>query len=604
MIVDLNDAIANDRTVVGSKAANLAAAAVNGFPVPPGFVVPVGVDVDEPEVRTAVNLLGGPVAVRSSALAEDLAEASYAGLYESFLNVSSEDVPNAIRRCRDSGGSTRVSAYQTPRAETGVAVLVQRMVPAAAAGVAFTANPVTGARDEIIVTAVSGLGEPLVAGEAVGEEWLIRDGRSRLPRPADVLDPQQALAIADLARRAADLFGQPQDIEWAIVEGSLSLLQARPMTALPEPVTWTPPGRGLWVSNFRIGEWLPDPVTPLFGDWLLPLLDEGFRQGMQETAGASVPFAYGLVNGWYYARPNPSPSHLPAAILRSRGRLLRFMINALVRPGRDPEGAAVALLDRLYRRWRDELLPAYRALAASSSTDLSTTELNGLVEEIARIAGRHLWYLAVVGGAAWKMENCLHHFLDGHRLEQVEAQLLLRGLDARAVAGPGYAVYSLDWFHPTAGEKPPALRPQRADRLDELRAERRQVETTCQSALAARPRPLRQWNAMLRTAQRYALIREEQARELTLGWPLLRACAHLLGETLTEAGVIDEPEELHFLTRQEITQDLPLGSTARERRAQWKSERRLIPPLALGSGPPLLGRHLERTLGITRADQE
>lgn len=109
---------------------------------------------------------------------------------------------------------------------------------------------------------------------------------------------------------------------------------------------------------------------------------------------------------------------------------------------------------------------------------------------------------------------------------------------------------------------------------------------------------------MLGTAQRYALIREEQASQLTLGWPLLRACANLLGETLTTAGVTDQPDELYFLTRPEISQVQPLGPTARERQRRWQRERHLIPPLVLGVGPPLIGRHLEHTLGISRADQQ
>ncbi len=519
-------------------------------------------------------------------------------------NVSAADVPEAIRSCRGSGDAERVNAYRDPESEAGVAVLVQRMVPASAAGVAFTANPLTGARDETIVTAVTGLGESLVAGEAVGEEWFIRDGNAHLTRSADVLELRQAVAIAELARRAAEMFDGPQDIEWAIAGGDLHLLQARPMTALPDPVTWPVPGRGLWVSNFRIGEWLPDPVTPLFGDWLLPLLDDGFRQGMQETAGSSVPFGYALVNDWYYSQPNPSFSHLPAAILRSRGRILRFMVNALVRPGRDPEGAAQSLLDGLYSHWKYELLPAYRDLAATRIADRSSTELTGLIEDIARTAGRHLWYLAVVGGAAWKMESCLRRFLDHHGLADVEVPLLLRGLDGHDTEGTGHAVYSLDWFHPTATATPPRSGTQRTDRHKELRTERQHVEQTCRAALAARKRLLGKWDAMLGTAQRYALIREEQASQLTLGWPLLRACANLLGETLTTAGVTDQPDELYFLTRPEISQVQPLGPTARERQRRWQRERHLIPPLVLGAGPPLIGRHLEHTLGISRADQQ
>lgn len=104
-------------------------------------------------------------------------------------------------------------------------------------------------------------------------------------------------------------------------------------------------------------------MTPLFADWLLRRLDEGWRQGMCEVGGAAVPFASAVINGWYYTRPTPALRDLLPAIVRSRCRLLRFMLNALVRPERDPAGAHRALLDRLYRQWRDDLLSAYRLLA-------------------------------------------------------------------------------------------------------------------------------------------------------------------------------------------------------------------------------------------------
>lgn len=603
MIINLTDAAALDRAVVGSKAANLAAAAARGLPVPPGFVVPVGAEPEAADVLAATTRLGGgPMAVRSSALAEDLAEASYAGLYETYLNVSPTDVSTAIRSCRDSGNTARVSAYRPRISATGVAVLVQPMVPASAAGVAFTANPVTGARNEVVVNAVAGLGASLVAGETVGEQWVIRGRNAHPTRHDGVLTPEQALAVADLARSVAEQSGRPQDIEWAIGEGHLHLLQARPMTALPEPVTWPAPERGLWVSNLRIGEWLPDPVTPLFGDWLLPRLDEGLRHGMCETIGAAVSFPCALVNGWYYTRPNPSPSDLPGAIVGSHGRLVPFMLNALIRPGRDPKGAADALLDALYDRWRHEVIPHYRALAATDPSGLPHTDLIGLVDEITRTAGRCLWYLAVVGGAAWKMENALHRYLARHRLGHVEVQKLLLGLDARDGQPPGHAVYSLDWFHATAAETTHVPHGPRQDHHGELRTRRLQTEQACRAGLAHDPGLLHRWQAMLTTTQRYARIREEQASELTRGWPLLRSCAHLLGQTLTASGVIDEPEELFFLNRTELTHNRPLGSAARQRRALWQRQRRLVPPLAIGTGPPLIGHHLERILGITRAN--
>ena len=106
----------------------------------------------------------------------------------------------------------------------------------------------------------------------------------------DVLTANQVAAVADAALRLQKLFGSPQDVEWAIADGRVQVVQARPMTALPDPVAWPPPGPGMWACNFRLGEWLPDPVTPLFADWLLPVFDAGFRQAMRDTAGAEVGF--------------------------------------------------------------------------------------------------------------------------------------------------------------------------------------------------------------------------------------------------------------------------------------------------------------------------
>jgi phosphoenolpyruvate synthase/pyruvate phosphate dikinase len=167
-VVWLDSVGAADAERVGAKAANLGELKRAGFNVPDGFVV-IGDPSDE--VADALGVLGsGPVAVRSSAVAEDMADASFAGQYETFLNLKGpEAVRKAIDDCRTSAASTRVASYRASRAEGArgeIAVLVQRMVDAESAGVAFTANPVTGDRSEVLVSAVRGLGERLVSGQA------------------------------------------------------------------------------------------------------------------------------------------------------------------------------------------------------------------------------------------------------------------------------------------------------------------------------------------------------------------------------------------------------------------------------------------------------
>jgi pyruvate,water dikinase len=152
-------------------------------------------------------------------------------------------------------------------------------------------------------------------------------------------------------------------------------------------------------------------MTPLFADWIIPRLESGFLDGMWRSARVRVPFRYAAVNGWYYnAAPAPSARTLWRVLVDSRGRAPWFLYNVLARVSRNPDAADRAVLRRLEAEWRNEVLPAYRRrvedagshLATASTTDVMTT-----VDEIAALAGAHLWSLAVVGGSAWKMEVAL-----------------------------------------------------------------------------------------------------------------------------------------------------------------------------------------------------
>jgi phosphoenolpyruvate synthase/pyruvate phosphate dikinase len=226
-VIPLRELTRADHDLAGSKAANLGELAQAGFPVPDGFVV---LEAQDAEVLAAARVLGdGPLAVRSSGVAEDLTNASFAGQYETILNVrGSAELLEAIGRCRESARSARVQHYRAGRAASAderMAVLVQRMLAPEAAGVAFTANPVTGVRDEVVITAARGLGERVVSGEASGDEWVAQAGNA-VPRRRmeQAIDSTQASAICELARRAEQHFGTPQDIEWALERGQVYLL--------------------------------------------------------------------------------------------------------------------------------------------------------------------------------------------------------------------------------------------------------------------------------------------------------------------------------------------------------------------------------------------
>ena len=111
VVTALTSAAAADPAVAGSKAARLAIALAAGFAVPPGFVVPVGEEADDAVLVAAAAAVADRLAVRSSAVAEDLAGASFAGMYESYLDVPPDRVPEAVRRCRQSADTARVAAY-------------------------------------------------------------------------------------------------------------------------------------------------------------------------------------------------------------------------------------------------------------------------------------------------------------------------------------------------------------------------------------------------------------------------------------------------------------------------------------------------------------
>ena len=630
-VIGLFEAGTAGRASVGGKAGVLGELAAAGFRVPPGLVVTataLGIDGWEASVEAAVRPLGVSLfAVRSSGAAEDLPDASYAGLYETYLNVAVDGLGDAVRRCFAAATTDRVTAYHQRRGGGAVtmAVLVQAMVDAAVAGVAFTAHPVTGDRDRAVVTAVPGLGDPLVSGVVVGEEWTVTASGARRSRPMPtverVLTPGQAQAVADLARHVADHYGRPQDVEWAIdQDGTLWLLQARPMTALPEPMSWTAPGPGLWMRNFRLGEWLPEAVTPLFATWLLPALEGGYLDGMHRCVGVRVPFRYALVHGWYYnAAPIPSPRLLARVLRQGRRRAVRILYNALIRVGRDPAAADRAALCDLDRQWREIQLPGYRRLVAESRAEAATAttdRLAQLIDNLGREAGIYLWYLAIVGGSAWKMEACLLRFCRRHLAavlpeDQGGTQVLLRGLPGAEPGSATHAVHSADWYHPTSAELPAAdsAVPDGSHRLARLARQRTIAEQACRAALARRHRRLAQFEQLLQVNQRYAVIREEQARDFTLAWPVLRACVRRLGEHLVTAGALDQADDVFFCTRDEVRAHTrgrakSLDTAVRERREKWQRQRALPAPLTLGRPPKLIGDVIDRTARRARGPGE
>jgi phosphohistidine swiveling domain-containing protein len=283
---------------VGGKAASLFALARFGFRVPPFFVITARAYRRSIEGRLPETLrvelfrawhdLGGldhAYAVRSSGLAEDSAEFSYAGVFDTILEVRGEEaLVEAIERCWASHRSTVAEAYRTRRgveSDSAMAVVVQRMVRADWSGVSFSANPLTQALSVCVVNATRGLGEQLVAGRINPEELHVdvHSGQllhHRVPPGAEPLPMAIRDEVVLETCRAAQKFGFPQDLEWATEGGMLYLLQSRPITTVSgvfynralEP--WLGKGNPdavdrVWTRAYADEVWSP-PLTPLFYD--------------------------------------------------------------------------------------------------------------------------------------------------------------------------------------------------------------------------------------------------------------------------------------------------------------------------------------------------
>ena len=321
-VLHFNEVREEDASLVGGKGLRLAEMSRAGLPVPPGFCVTtvayraflsynglesVVASGDIEAVRSCIATaelpdevaqaiveayegLRGPVAVRSSATMEDSQEASFAGQYDTFLNVSgAEAVLDKVRACWAGLWSERALTYMREQGldpfQANMGVVVQRQGPVQAAGVLFTLNPLTGREEEMMVEAAWGLGEAVVSGRVTPDRYVINAYEGRVltrdvanqsvvlvagddggvreePLPPEqhdrpVLGDEQLLELVELGYRVQAIYGYPQDIEWALTDDGFVLLQTRPLTSFSFD-----PNLGQWTSgNYR--EVLPGFASPL-----------------------------------------------------------------------------------------------------------------------------------------------------------------------------------------------------------------------------------------------------------------------------------------------------------------------------------------------------
>lgn len=354
-------------SLVGGKAMNLLQLVEAKFPVPSGFILTTdayhafvesnqlqpeiesilkGIQVQNPSsfetassqicalfeqaqmpeaIRAAIaaaylDMTQGPVAVRSSATAEDLPSLAFAGQQDTYLNIiGDEALLDAVKSCWGSLWTARAMSYRKRNSIStdglGLAVIVQKLIRSEVSGVLFTANPLTGRRDEMVIDASFGLGEAIVSGqvepdhyEISSQDWSIRKvklgSKSLAIRPQteggtemvqedksheQALKDEQILELAQMVQRVETLFGAAQDIEWAWAEGQFYLLQARPISSLyPLPRQSQADNSERVYVNFNAIQGVSDPLTPLGIDALRLMMSGiarmlGVKQPMSEV---------------------------------------------------------------------------------------------------------------------------------------------------------------------------------------------------------------------------------------------------------------------------------------------------------------------------------
>lgn len=485
--IRLSQLNACDTESVGGKAANLYKLLRSGFPVPDGLVVPVmeyrrfmkshGLDeaasdlldahsrqegdpvsavsekvrgmiesADIDQALTASILAGlGPAgpdalwAVRSSATSEDSADASFAGQQDSFLNVSTAEVPAMIRRCWASYWNARAIAYRSDSGldhlEQGVAVIVQRMVDARSSGVLFTVDPVKGRDDRMLVESSWGLGEAIASGmvtpdrfecDRASGEVVSRNVNEKMrqvrlgaggsavtevppqDRSVPSVSDEELRLLADIGIRVERQMGAPQDIEWAIEGDQVFVLQSRPITTVRAT------GDTLWTRAYGDEYWA-DVTSPLFysllGSYLTDIVNhEGAKvMGYKDLTHGElirvhkghVYFSSSVLEEVFTYNPkfsrtkellNYFPVEDQERIAAARTRVLRRLWAEVRIAFLDPDGM-IFRTDRAYRKWADSFL---RGMARFDSLDLSTLTDEQLKDEFLAMERAYLKHYRLI----------------------------------------------------------------------------------------------------------------------------------------------------------------------------------------------------------------
>ena len=631
MTVALADA--TDPAIVGMKAATLARLRSNGERVPDGFVIPVGAELGTMKAALASALagLGGrPLAVRSSAVDEDGPETSHAGEYLTVLDV--ESTPGAVVEA-----AKRVVASASGHP---IAVLVQPVLPAVAAGAAFSSNPVSG-DDEVVVSSIAGTAADLIAGSVTGTAWVVRDGEIRLTS-GDPAHEEIIGEVAALASRLADTEGRPVDIEWVYDGSAVHLVQCRPITALPvrPDLEWP---NGSWQKDVTHH---PAPVTPLVAS--MSDAEASVVERWAERAGLLIErLDQQFIGGEVYVRGVPlggadgsskiPPWWLVGIVARLHPAFRRRMAAARAFTATD----VFTTPGRVWtQQWRPELVSAIATLRGAHLDELDDDGLRAHIDEVMEVAGRgaemhfdlfvpymvamHELVLGCERLLGWDAGQTMR-LLSGYseasseptrHMAEIAAAVRRSPAALAAVSGAdrdliervrsadadvaamldgwidrhGFRTLRYDWSAPTLGESPALIGTLLRSQLDggtPMRDGSTDVE-------AARTRlsgaELEAFDRLVEAARAVYPVREDNV-QITSGsiGALLRQAFLAVGRRLADRGVIADPDDVFMLEAHEafdaMDSPTPLFGLVRRRRLERAWVTAHPGPTALGDPP-------------------
>ena len=582
--------------------------------------------------------------VRSSAVFEDSAHHSFSGVYHTSLGVTDfSGLVDAIRECWASAWSPEALAYCErmgyPVGDASMAVLVQVQMRGRVSGVIFTANPLTGNPFQICINAVPGAGEALVSGDASATEWILgRDGRVERASSgsADLLSEKELRALVDIANRVEDLMRGPQDVEWTLGQDGIFVLQARPITALP-PYFPAPEEHSsrVWKLAF-VGLFSP------FGLSLESIKNPIYEDAIQRTLGRVVRHHQRVVHGYLYDRkvtPRWSWLLLPWSLYKHIRLLARIpsldreyyrqlepsyrTVIAKQVEGAERERHLPALCAGV-----DALVEAYlefqrRSVAPGSLSNLFPRLVrrlvlaSGLSEEptealdiFGGLANATLARDRTLAGFCQELtESGLARELAGSRdWDELRRRFSARADGHRFLERWDAFYRDFDYTWADGNPKDPGWREDPSTVLTVLRKmvetgssratiERLAFQTRRRHELLAlwsrRLDPVRRalLRALVTYAWRYFPIREDHNHMFYRGVAAIRQVLLAIGKELVARGVLLQPEEVFFLRYEEV-RDLAgvwdpsnLTRVVRDRREEFKRNRRLTPPYELGAKP-------------------